>query len=201
MFYLSIYETVAQKEINMKKAIVTLAVFTSAFVGIAKYSSRMVPNIALAGSNQAKEQPNDETAIREMNAAVEAAWNKHDAPTLDQGWVEDCDFINVFGEWISTRDKLVKTHTALFAGPFRESYKRFTVEKIRFVRQDVAIAHVRGRNTDRDGKLLEGDKGTIATLIMVKEGGKWRIVAGQNTEVRPLPEAFKPVGKPAPNHH
>ena len=185
----------------MKKGIVTLAVFTATCVAIATYSSRMLSKIAFAESTQAKEQPNDEAAIREMNAAVEAAWNKHDAPTLDQGWVEDCDFINVFGEWIFTRDKLVKIHTALFAGPFRESYKRFTVEKIRFVRQDVAIAHVRGRNTDRDGKLLEADKGTIATLIMVKEGGKWRIVAGQNTEVRPLPEAFKPVGKPAPNHH
>jgi len=156
----------------------------------------MFPKIAFAESTLANEQENDERAIREMNAAAEAAWNKHDAPTLDQSWVEDSDFINVFGEWISTRDKLVKIHTALFAGPFRESYKRFTVEKIRFVRQDVAIAHVRGRNTDRDGKLLEGDEGTIASMVMVKETGKWRIVAGQNTEVRPLPEAFKPAGKP-----
>jgi uncharacterized protein (TIGR02246 family) len=103
----------------------------------------------------------------------------------------------VFGEWISGRDKLVKTHTALFAGPFRESYKRFAVEKIRFVREDVAIAHVRGRNTDRDGKLLEGDEGAIAMLVMVKTGGKWWVVAGQNTQVRPLPEGFKPVGKPS----
>jgi len=180
----------------MKKAIVTLAVVTTTCVAIATYSSRMLPKIAFAESTPANERENDERAIREMNAAVEAAWNKHDAPTLDQSFVEDCDFINVFGEWISTRDKLVKIHTALFAGPFRESYKRFTVEKIRFVRQDVAIAHVRGRNTDRDGKLLEGDEGTIASLVMVKEAGKWRIVAGQNTEVRPLPEAFKPAGKP-----
>jgi uncharacterized protein (TIGR02246 family) len=179
-----------------KKAIVTLMVFAAASVAIATYSSKMLPKIAFAESTQAKEQPSDERAIREMNAAVEAAWNKHDAATLDQRFVEDCDFVNVFGEWISTRDKLVKIHTALFAGPFRESYKRFTVEKIRFVRQDVAIAHVRGSNTDRDGKLLEGDEGTIALLVMVKEGGKWWTVAGQNTQVRPLPEAFKPIGKP-----
>jgi uncharacterized protein (TIGR02246 family) len=84
---------------------------------------------------------------------------------------------------------------ALFAGPFRESYKRFTVEKTRFVRPDVAIVHVRGRNTDRDGKLLEGDEGTIGVLVMVKERGKWWITAGQ-TEVRPLPGAFKPDAKP-----
>jgi len=121
---------------------------------------------------QAKEQSNEERAIRDLNAAVEAAWNKHDASAMDQPFVADCDFVNVFGEWISGHDKLVKTHTALFAGPLRGSYKRFTVEKIRFVRPDVAIVHVRGRSTDRDGKLLEGDEGAIALLPMVKERGK-----------------------------
>jgi len=113
---------------------------------------------------------------------------------MDKDFVEDCDFVNVFGEWISGRDNLVKIHSALFAGPLRESYKRISVEKLRFVRPDVAVVHVRGRNTDRDGKLLEGDKGSIGVLVMVKERGKWWIVAGQNTEVRPLPESFKPPG-------
>jgi uncharacterized protein (TIGR02246 family) len=179
-----------------KKAIFTLVVFAAACIAIATYS-KLLPKIAFAESAQAQEQANEERAIREQNASVEAAWNKHDAAAMDQSFVEDCDFVNVFGEWISGRDKLVKTHTALFAGPFRESYKRFAVEKIRFVREDVAIAHVRGRNTDRDGKLLEGDEGAIAMLVMVKTGGKWWVVAGQNTQVRPLPEGFKPVGKPS----
>ncbi len=48
----------------MKKAIVTFAVLTAASVAIATYSSRMLPKIAFAESTQAKEQPNDERAIR-----------------------------------------------------------------------------------------------------------------------------------------
>ena len=147
--------------------------------------------LAKSAQTQEQEQANEERVIREQNAAVEAAWNKHDAVAMDQSFVEDCDFVNIFGEWISGHDNLVKIHTDLFAGPFRESYRRFTVEKIRFVRPDVAIVHVRGRITDRDGKLLEGDQGTIALLVMLKERGKWWIVTGQNTEVRPLPEAVK----------
>ncbi len=179
----------------MKKTIFSLTLFAAAIVAIATYS-RVLPKIAFAESPQAKDQANEERAIREHTAAVEAAWNKHDAAAMDQGFVEDCDFVNVFGEWISGRDKLVKIHAALFAGPFRESYKRFTVEKIRFVRPEVAIVHVRGRNTDRDGKLLEGDQGTIALLVMLKDRGKWWNVTGQNTEVRPLPEAIKSAEKP-----
>ena len=173
-----------------KKAIFALVVFAATWIAIAKYST-MLPKIVFAKSAQTQEQANEETLIREQNAAVEAAWNKHDAAAMDQSFVEDCDFVNIFGEWISGHDNLVKIHTALFAGPFRESYRRFTVEKIRFIRPDVAIVHVRTRNTDRDGKLLEGDQGTIALLVMLKERGKWWVVTGQNTEVRPLPEAVK----------
>jgi len=179
----------------VKKVIVTLVVFVASSFAIVIHS-KVFPKIAFAESPQTNERSNDERAIRELNASTEAAWNNHDAAAMDQPFVEDCDFVNVFGEWISGRDKLIKTHTAVFAGPLRESYKRFNVEKIRFVRPDVAVVHVRGRNTDRNAKLLEGDQGSIVLLVMVKEGGKWRIVAGQNTEVRPLPEAFKPGAKP-----
>ncbi len=178
-----------------KNAMVTLVAFASASVAIAMHS-KIFPKAVFAESPQASEQSNDEKTIRELNAAAEAAWNKHDAATMDQHFVADCDFVNVFGEWISGRDNLVKTHTFLFAGPLRESYRRFNLEKIRFLRPGVAVVHVRGLNTDRNGKLLEGDEGAMGVLVMVKERGKWWIVAGQNTLVRPLPEGFKPAAKP-----
>ena len=50
-------------------------------------------------------------------------------------------------------------------------------------------------NTDRDGKLLDGGKGSITVLVTVKEQGKWWVVARQNTELRGLPESFKAPGK------
>lgn len=50
-------------------------------------------------------------------------------------------------------------------------------------------------NTDRDGKLLDGGKGSITVLVMVNEQGKSWMVAGQNTELRRLPESFKAPGK------
>jgi len=178
-----------------KKAFFALVVFAATWIAVATYS-KMLPKIVFAKLAQTQEHANDERVIREQVAAVEAAWNKHDAAAMDQNYVEDCDFVNIFGEWISGRDSLIKIHTALFAGPFRERYQRFTVEKIRFVRPDVAIVHVRTRNTDRDGKLLEGDQGTIALLVMLKESGKWRTATGQNTELRPLPETVKSAGKP-----
>ena len=178
-----------------KKAIFTLVVFAATWIAISTYS-KMLPKIVFAKSAQTQEQANDERVIRELNAAVEAGWNEHDAAAMDQSWAEDCDFVSIFGDWISSRDNLIKGHTALFAGPFRERYQRFTVEKIRFVRPDVAIVHARTRDTDRDGKLLEGDQGTIVLLVMLKERGKWSFVAGQNTEVRPPPEEVKSAGKP-----
>jgi uncharacterized protein (TIGR02246 family) len=179
----------------MKKAIFTLTLLAAAIVAYTTYP-RMFPKIAFAESPQAEGMASEERAIRELNAAVEAAWNKHDAPAMDQAFVEDCDLVNVFGEWISGHDKLVKTHTALFAGPLRESYQRMNVEKLRFVRPDVAVIHVRHHNSDRDGKVLPGDEGAMGTVVLAKERGKWWIIAAQNTIVRPLPEAFKQGEKP-----
>ena len=178
-----------------EKAIFTLVVFAAAWIAVATYS-RMLPKIVFAKSAQAKDQANEERAIRELNSAVEAAWNKHDAPLMDQAFVNDCDLVNVFGEWISGHDKLVKIHTALFAGPLRDSYQRMNVEKVRFVRPDVAVVHVRHHNTDRDGKVLTGDEGAMGTVVFAKEQGKWWIIAAQNTIGRPLPEAFEQAGKP-----
>jgi uncharacterized protein (TIGR02246 family) len=178
-----------------KKAISSLVVFAVACMAIAT-CSKMLPKIAFAESAQAQQQANEERAIWELNAAVEAGWNKHDAAAMDQSFVEDCDLVNVFGEWISGHDKLVKIHTALFAGPLRDSYQRMNVEKVRFVRPDVAVVHVRHHNTDRDGKVLAGDEGAMGTVVFAKEQGKWWIIAAQNTIVRPLPEAFEQAGKP-----
>jgi uncharacterized protein (TIGR02246 family) len=179
----------------MPKTIVTLVLVFAAAVGIV-IRARILPLIAHAESRQEKDRANDERAIRDLNAGVEAAWNKHDAPAMDQVWAEDCDLVNVFGEWISGHDKLVKTHTALFAGPLRDSYQRMDVEKVRFVRPDVAVMHVRHHNADRDGRVLAGDDGAMGTVVLAKEQGKWWVIAAQNTIVRPLPEAFKPSGKP-----
>jgi uncharacterized protein (TIGR02246 family) len=179
----------------MKKTIFTLTLLAAAIVAFATYP-RMFSKIAFAETPQAEDLAGEERAIRELNAAVEAAWNKHDAPAMDQAFVEDCDLVNVFGEWISGHDKLVKTHTALFAGPLRESYQRMNVEKLRFVRPDVAVIHVRHHNSDRDGKVLRGDEGAMGTVVLAKARGKWWIIAAQNTIVRPLPEAFKQGEKP-----
>src|SRR5260370_36710989 len=107
----------------MKKMIFTLTLFAAAIVAIATYS-RVLPKIAFAESPQAKDQANEERAIRELNAAVEAGWNKHDAPVLDQAFVKDCEPGNAFGERISGHDKLVKTHPALFARALRGKCQR-----------------------------------------------------------------------------
>jgi len=158
---------------------------------------RKLPAITLAESTDGRQQTNEDLAIRKLVASGQAGWNSHAAAAMDKDFVEDCDFVNVFGEWICGREKLLRIHTALFAGPLRESYMRMTVEKIRFVRQDIAIVHVRERNTDRDGKPLEGDEGNRLLLVMLKERARWWILAGQNTQVKALPEVFKPQNSPA----
>src|SRR5260370_41067171 len=102
----------------MKKMIFTLTLFAAAIVAIATYS-RVLPKIAFAESPQAKDQANEERAIRELNAAVEAGWNKHGAPVMDPAFVKDCNLLNVLGVGISRHGKLVKIHAELVRVPLR----------------------------------------------------------------------------------
>src|SRR5215467_12279239 len=80
-------------------------------------SQRALPAVTLAESIDGREQTNEDLAIRELIASGQAGWNSHDAAAMDKDFVEDCDFVNVFGELISGREKLLRIHTALFAGP------------------------------------------------------------------------------------
>jgi len=62
-------------------------------------------------------------------------------------YAEDIDHINVFGEWQKGRATLREELARLHAGPLRDSKKNYTVEKIRFLKPDVAVIQVSAQGT------------------------------------------------------
>ncbi|MGA9722485.1 MAG: hypothetical protein WBQ86_08535, partial [Candidatus Binatus sp.] len=71
-------------------------------------------------------------------------------------------------------------------GIFKTSNLTFKQIDVRFLRKDVAVAHVQSE--------LQGDAGTkdtrhsLLVMILTKENGRWLIAVVQNTEInrRPL---------------
>jgi len=81
-------------------------------------------------------------------------------------------------------------HRHIFETIYRGSHATFALRSIRFLRPDVAVvfsrAHLKFKKGN-EGREIE----TRPTLIVVKENGKWQIVAFQNTKISEVQAAAR----------
>ncbi len=134
-------------------------------------------------------QSPDEQAIRKVFSASDTAWNAHNAAQLldAQRTAPDADFINVFGGWVQGRAAFLPVMERLQAGPFHTISRKTIIDKIKFVRSDVAIAIVALQDQPEGGPSIT----TRGTFVLSKEDGHWMVDSMQNTKVADVTEAFK----------
>src|SRR5512140_1514389 len=87
----------------------------------------------------------EETALAELVADVEDAWNAHDMRRFAARFAEDADFINVRGWWWRGRDEIERRHALLHETMFGESSMSLELASTREVCRGVVLAHVRWR--------------------------------------------------------
>ena len=130
----------------------------------------------------------DEDAIRELELAFNAAWDAHDPEALAESLVDDAQFITVNGAWTTSRvgfrDLMQRLHGA--TGPYRSSTRKTPEMHVRLLSPDIAILHSRFWI---EGEVLHDALSTpsresVGMRVVHKIGGRWRIVATQNTDVR-----------------
>ena len=123
----------------------------------------------------------EDQTIRKFFADSDIAWNKHDARQLTNpgNATADADFINVYGGWAKGIENFVAVMSKLQAGPFHDDFRRTNVEKIRFVRPDVAV--VITTIVDRHGSGPPAE--TRGTFVLSKEKGVWLLNSFQNTKI------------------
>ena len=144
----------------------------------------------------------DEHAIADIVARTEAAWNKGDAAAFCAAMAEDVDFINVLGEHHQGRDTVARGHQFIFASIYKDSRVRYTVERVRFLRADVALAIIHATlisrlppnaiaSAERQARIDEEMHESQArpTMVLAKNDGRWQIVAFHNTTIAPKPTA------------
>ena len=141
----------------------------------------------------------DEDAVRKAVNGFPEAWNRHDMNAFGALFTPDADFVNVAGMHWKGRE-LIQLNTAFLHGAIpadsvalpRSAYGIFKTSNItheqvdiRFLRNDVAVAHVRSE--------LQGDartkepRHTLLVLILTEENGRWLIAVAQNTEINRPP--------------
>ncbi len=125
---------------------------------------------------------NDEKALHEMVYQLEAAWNAADGQSFSESFAEDADFIHILGGYYTGRAAIEAGHRMIFGTIYKGSTVRYSVEKIRFVRPDVAMVYLRQYLQFLEGAAVS-ELEARPTIVAEKRDGKWQIVNLQNTRI------------------
>ena len=124
----------------------------------------------------------EERALHGLVYQLEAAWNAADSTSFAALFAEDADFIHILGGYYAGRAAIEAGHRMIFGTIYKGSSVRYSVEKIKFLRPDVAIIFLRQFLQFKEGGAAT-ELEARPTIIAEKADGSWRIAALQNTRI------------------
>ena len=129
----------------------------------------------------------DEEAIRKIIADMTDASTRHDARAATQWYAADADFVTARGERFTGAAQIEERLAGIFAARGADVTVETLSVTIRFIRPDVAVAHVtnelRGL-VSPDGYQLPAQQ-QLSIRVFTKDGSTWLAAAFHNTVVRP----------------
>lgn len=122
--------------------------------------------------------PEEERAIQQVLTRFYDAWNANDVEKMVSVYADDIDHINVFGEWHKGRGAIAEDLRLLHSGKKTRpdgsvapaGRKSHVVEKVRFMKPDVAVVQVRSLSSGCN----------LGTYVMAKTKGEWRVASFTN---------------------
>jgi uncharacterized protein DUF4440 len=141
---------------------------------------------------------NDEEDARNVVAAFATSWSQHDLDGFGKLFAPDDDFVNVAGQLWTARQSIQAQHAYIhgaipadspgfseedrpYCGIFKNSTLKFDKVEIRFLRKEVAIAHVHW-NLLGDARTQNPRHG-VFIFVLNRQSVGWLIAAAQNTEI------------------
>ena len=142
----------------------------------------------------------DDVRKDDVRKAVEGFatdWNRHDMDAFGKLFAPDAEFVNVVGIVMKGRQEIQMHHawahgaipkttdvTGTLArnyGIFKNSTMKFESIDVRFLRSDVALAHVKWQ-LQNDARTSIPRRGVLLFVLTHGKDG-WLIASGQNTEI------------------
>lgn len=149
---------------------------------------------------EAQSGPEEGAAIQQTWARFGNSWRNKDFSDMKDYMTPDCHWINVVGMHWHNLNEVQFAHQVFINAFLKDAKSVDKSSDIRFITNDVAImyrvTHI-GAFYPPDGvdhgNNKQGDKDNIATIVFVKQNGKWFIASGQNSDVVAQAAANDPV--------
>lgn len=122
-------------------------------------------------------------AVEAVVAELERAQQQEDVDAFVGLFRHDAVWTTAGGKRLVGRDAIATFTAEVLPGAMRESTARYDVEQLVLVRPDVAVVQVRQRPITHEGDPLPDVPEGRPTYVLAHEGGRWLLVAGQNTQV------------------
>ncbi len=144
------------------------------------------PALGLPGPPAQRARDAVERQVHELQEGLDDL----DADTYNLHFADDVMWGSPFGATVDGYGELHAIHVRLHQESRGGSSSRYEIVRVLAPTADVALAHVRRVALDDDGVPLpfESDEGAfseMALYVLVRRGGRWWLVAGQNTIIRP----------------
>jgi uncharacterized protein (TIGR02246 family) len=130
----------------------------------------------------------DLAAIKELITETTAAFNLHDAKAFARYYTPDAWLVTVRGESMAGTSEIERGLASIFSSRAKAAKLETLDVSIRFIRPDVAVAHVLNELsglTSPSGEFLPAHR-ELSIRVLVKSDGVWRVSAFHNTIVRPF---------------
>lgn len=141
----------------------------------------------------------DEKAIQAIIDHMEKGWNTKSGSEFATGFSEDHDYI-VWNGWYFRnldRKKTDMNHQQLFDGPYSQLNLKLKTDKIRFIREDIAVVHVLGASYPA-GQPLPADPSVLISLVVEKKKEGWKIISFHNSDLEAFQDKEKAGRSPMP---
>lgn len=132
----------------------------------------------------ARTQTGDTAMIQNLIGSFTAHWHDSDARGLAMFWISNGDFINPDGQYLKGRDQIQGFYAQAFSMGYAGSEATATVDRIRFLKPDLALVDGRfeiSGAVSKDRQSLPIEKGYYTALVE-KESGRWWIVSNREME-------------------
>ncbi len=163
---------------------------STVLAAVAVLTSLLV-NCGLAAQNNAED-------VRSVVAGFATTWNRHDLDAFGKLFAPNADFVNVAGVLWTGRQSIQAQHAyshgvipadspgfsdedRRYYGIFKNSTLSFGQIDVRFLRKEVAIAHVNWELLG-DARMQNPRRG-VFIFVLTRQNVGWLIAAAQNTEI------------------